>query len=375
MKEPIPLIDLKLQYNTIRDEVNEAINRVLNSQRFILGDEVSKFEKEISQYCQVKHSIGVSSGTDALLLALMAIDIKPGDEVITSSYSFFATAGSIARLGAKPVFVDIEPKTYNIDPNKIEQAINKNTKAIIPVHLFGNIADMKSINELAHSNKLHVIEDACQAIGADLGGKKAGSLGSIGCFSFFPTKNLGGYGDGGLITTNNDELANKISSLRNHGFSTKYHSEFIGGNFRLDAIQAAILSVKLKHLDNWTLLRRQNAAKYRELFTDQMHINNINSDNKINLPFENNQSKHVYNQFVIKASKRDDLQTYLKYNSIGSEIYYPIPLHKQPCFSPNNIKLPESELASTQTLGLPIFPELTESNIKTIVNTISQFYS
>ena len=226
----------------------------------------------------------MSSGTDALLVGLMAIGIKPGDEVITSSYSFFATAGSIARLGAKPIFVDIKPESYNIDPCKIEQAITKNTKAIIPVHLFGNIADMQSIKEIADYNKLYIIEDACQAIGASLNGNKAGSLGSIGCFSFFPTKNLGGYGDGGLITTNSDEVASRIFSLRNHGFSTKYRSELIGGNFRLDAIQAAILRIKLKYLDNWTLLRRQNATKYKELFNSEMNLMNQTSTFNIKLP-------------------------------------------------------------------------------------------
>ena len=267
--QSIPLVDLKKQYQSIKTEIDEAIQRVLDSQQFILGSEVSEFEKEISIYCNVKYAIGVSSGSDALLVALMALGIKPGDEVITSSYSFFATAGAIARLGAKPVFVDIEPESYNIDPNKIEELITSRTKAIIPVHLYGQMANMNEISKIANENSIDLIEDAAQSIGSDINGLTAGSFGKMGCFSFFPTKNLGAYGDGGLITTNDDQIAKKLFSLRNHGFSKKYHSEILGGNFRLDSIQAAILRVKLRHLNKWISARQGNASIYKKFFGNQ----------------------------------------------------------------------------------------------------------
>tara|TARA_B100000029_G_scaffold151760_1_gene146844 strand:- start:197 stop:1342 length:1146 start_codon:yes stop_codon:yes gene_type:complete len=376
--QSIPLVDLKKQYNSIKTEIDEAIQRVLDSQQFILGPEVSEFEKEISTYCNVKYAIGVSSGSDALLVALMALDIKPGDEVITSSYSFFATAGAIARLGAKPVFVDIEADTYNIDPNKIEELITSRTKAIIPVHLYGQMANMDEISKIANENSIDLIEDAAQSIGADINGLTAGSFGKMGCFSFFPTKNLGAYGDGGLVTTNNDQVAKKLLTLRNHGFSKKYHSEILGGNFRLDSIQAAILRVKLRHLNKWIASRQVNASKYKKFFSNQNNSPKKQNNPKIRMPVETPGYKHVYNQFVVRVTNRDELYKYLKNNNIGSEIYYPIPLNQQPCFNANgqaNKSLPQSELAAKETIALPIYPEMTESMIEKVVTTISEFYS
>ena len=376
--QSIPLVDLKKQYQSIKTEIDEAIQRVLDSQQFILGSEVSEFEKEISTYCNVKYAIGVSSGSDALLVALMALGIKPGDEVITSSYSFFATAGAIARLGAKPVFVDIEPESYNIDPNKIEELITSRTKAIIPVHLYGQMANMNEISKIANENSIDLIEDAAQSIGANINGVTAGSFGKMGCFSFFPTKNLGAYGDGGLITTNDDQIAKKLFSLRNHGFSKKYHSEILGGNFRLDSIQAAILRVKLRHLNKWISSRQGNASIYKQFFGNQTNSGNKKNIPEVSIPIETPGYKHVYNPFVVRVTNRDELYKYLKNNHIGSEIYYPIPLHQQPCFNPNgqaNKNLVQSELAAKETIALPIYPEMTESMIKKVVTTISQFYS
>ena len=376
--QSIPLVDLKKQYQSIKTEIDEAIQRVLDSQQFILGSEVSEFEKEISIYCNVKYAIGVSSGSDALLVALMALGIKPGDEIITSSYSFFATAGAIARLGAKPVFVDIEPESYNIDPNKIEELITSQTKAIIPVHLYGQMANMNEISKIAKENSIDLIEDAAQSIGADINRLTAGSFGKMGCFSFFPTKNLGAYGDGGLITTNDDQIAKKLFSLRNHGFSKKYHSEILGGNFRLDSIQAAILRVKLRHLNKWNSSRQGNASIYKQFFGNQNNLGTNQNTHKIRMPIEAPGYKHVYNQFVVRVTNRDELYKYLKNNHIGSEIYYPIPLHQQPCFNANgqaNKNLVQSELAANETIALPIYPEMTESMIEKVVTTISEFYS
>ena len=376
--QSIPLVDLKKQYQSIKTEIDEAIQSVLDSQQFILGSEVSEFEKEISIYCNVKYAIGVSSGSDALLVALMALGIKPGDEVITSSYSFFATAGAIARLGAKPIFVDIEPKSYNIDPNKIEELITSRTKAIIPVHLYGQMANMDEISKIANENSIDLIEDAAQSIGSDINGLTAGSFGKMGCFSFFPTKNLGAYGDGGLITTNDEQIATKLFSLRNHGFSKKYHSEILGGNFRLDSIQAAILRVKLRHLNKWISARQGNASIYKKFFGNQKNSATKQNISKIRMPIEAPGYKHVYNQFIVRVANRDELYKYLKNNHIGSEIYYPIPLHQQPCFNANdqaNKNLVQSELAAKETIALPIYPEMTEAMIKKVVTTISQFYS
>jgi dTDP-4-amino-4,6-dideoxygalactose transaminase len=364
-KFSIPLLDLKAQYVPLREEIRAALDRVMDSQRFILGPEVEGLEREIAGYSQCAHAIGVSSGTDALLAALMAIDLKPGDEVITTPYSFSATAGAIARLGAKPVFADIERNTYNIDPAGIESRITSRTRAILPVHLFGQMANMPAIMDIAKRHTLVVIEDAAQAIGAERDGIRAGSIGDLACFSFFPSKNLGGFGDGGMVTTNDEDLAERVRLLRSHGFKTKYHNEVLGGNFRLDEIQAAVLHVKLKYLDGWTEGRRRNALRYREGLQDIREVE---------LPCELPDSRHIYNQFVIRSSSRDALLTELKEEGIGCEVYYPIPLHLLPCFKslghgPGDF--PISEAASEESLALPIYPELTGEMIRIVCAAIS----
>ena len=360
----VPLLDLRAQYVSIREEIRSAMDRVLESQRFILGPEVEQLEAEIAAYCKCAHAIGVSSGTDALMAALMAIDLKPGDEVITTPYSFFASAGEIARLGATPVFVDIDRRTYNIDAAGIEDKISARTRAIIPVHLFGQMADMPSVMEIARRHRLIVMEDAAQAIGCELRGCRAGSIGDLGCFSFFPSKNLGAFGDGGMITTNNSELADRIRLLRSHGFKTKYHNEILGGNFRLDELQAAVLRVKLKYLDGWTEARRRNASLYRR---------NLQQVESIELPYELPDSRHIYNQFVIRARGRDDLLAHLRANGIGCEIYYPVPLHLQPCFKNLGYRtgdFPFSEATANESLALPIYPELTEDMIRSVCDSL-----
>jgi len=361
----VPLLDLKAQYASIRDEIQAALNRVVESQTFILGPEVKALENEIAAYCGCAHAIGVSSGTDALLVALMAMDIKPGDEVITSPYSFSATAGSIARLGARPVFVDIDPKTFNIDAAAIPARVTSRTRAIIPVHLFGQIADMPPILEIARKYKLRVIEDAAQAIGAELNGVRAGSIGDVGCISFYPSKNLGGFGDGGMIVTNDGNLADRIRLLRNHGFRTKYYNEVLGGNFRLDEIQAAVLRVKLNHLERWTEARRRNSLVYRQ---------NLAETSSVELPWEAPNSRHVFNQFVIRARRRDKVMAHLKEQGIGCEIYYPVPLHLQPCFKDlSGYKEGDfqiSETAAKESLALPIYPELTPGIIRFVCESI-----
>lgn len=367
---PVPLLDLKAQYDTIRDEVNAAVMRVLESQHFILGPEVEALEEEVAAYSQCKYGIGVSSGTDALLVALMAIDIQPGDEVITTPYTFFATAGSIVRLGAKPVFVDIDPLSYNIDHTKIEEAITPRTRAIMPVHLYGQMAEMDSIMEIANRHNLYVIEDAAQAIGAEYKGRRAGSIGHVGCLSFFPSKNLGGIGDGGMVVTNDAELVDKVKLLRGHGARPKYYHKVVGGNFRLDAVQAAVLRVKLKYLDDWTKKRQMNAAYYRDLFA-QARLEGIT------LPTELDDCRHIYNQFVVRCSQRDDLMMYLKEEKIGCEIYYPVSMHIQECFADLGHKsddFPVSESATRETLALPIYPELEHEMLHSVVHVVSTFY-
>ena len=371
-KSPIPLLDLKAQYQTIRPEIDAAIQRVLDSQYFILGPEVKAFEREIASYSNCKFGIGVSSGTDALLVSLMAIDIQPGDEVITTPYSFFATVGSIVRLGANPVFVDINPTTFNIDPKQIDSTITSRTRAIIPVHLFGQMTDMDPLMELAEKRGLYVIEDAAQAIGAEYKGRRAGSIGHLGCFSFFPSKNLGAFGDGGMVTTNDDKLAERITLLRNHGAQPKYHHRSVGGNFRLDALQAAVLRVKLNYLDQWTAARQLNASKYYELF-GQADLN----ESFVRLPSDAGYGRHIYNQFVIRSKNRGQLKSFLQSNNIGSAIYYPIPLHVQKCFKDLGFKwgdFPASELAAEESLALPIYPELTQKMQEQIVHTITDYF-
>lgn len=373
----VPLLDLKAQYNSIREEILKATQEVYESQYFILGPKVEALEEEIAEYCSSKYAIGVSSGTDALLISLIAADIGPEDSVITTPYTFFATAGSIVRTGARPIFVDIDPDTYNISTRGIENAIDEMTdekrsglKAIMPVHLYGQCAEMDPILEIARKYDLIVIEDAAQAIGAQYKGKRAGSIGDFGCFSFFPSKNLGGFGDGGIVTTNSEKLYEKLKIMRVHGSFPKYYHKVIGGNFRLDALQAAIVSVKLKHLDNWTVARQENANRYREMFASADLEN-------IKLPVES-QERHIYNQFIISVpEKRDDLRSFLQEAGIGTEVYYPIPMHLQECFSNLNYKkgdFPVSEHAASHTLALPIYPELTEDQQGYVVEKIKEFY-
>ena len=378
---PVPMLDLKAQYAQIRGEISAAIERVLESQTFILGPEAGALEEEVAAYSQCQHAIGVSSGTDALLVSLMAIGVGPGDEVITTPYTFFATAAAIARLGAKPVFVDIEAGTFNIDASAIEGAVTARTGAIIPVHLFGQVADMDAIMAIADRYNLFVIEDAAQAIGAEYKGRRAGSIGHLGAFSFYPTKNLGGYGDGGMVTTSDAELADRVRLLRNHGFRPKYHNRVLGGNFRLDAIQAAVLRTKLKYLDGWTEARQLNAASYRRLFAQAelaAPYAGATAVNGVALPIELPERRHIYNQFVVRVGDRDrdSLSERLRERGIGTEVYYPVPLHLQECFDhleygPGD--LPHSEKAAAETLALPIYPELTEQMQAAVVDAIADF--
>jgi dTDP-4-amino-4,6-dideoxygalactose transaminase len=381
--QAIPLLDLKEQNTRIGPEIRAAIDRVIESQHFILGPEVEALEREVAAYSQCQYGIGVSSGTDALLVALMALDIGPGDEVITTPYSFFATAGSIARLGARPVFVDIDPSTFNIVPEKLEERITARTRAIMPVHLYGQMAEMDEIMEVARHHKLYVIEDAAQAIGAEYGGRRAGSIGDLGCFSFYPTKNLGGFGDGGLVTTNDPGLDERVKRLRNHGYAARYYNKEVGGNFRLDAIQAAVLRVKLKYLEEWTEARRRNATRYSTLFEEaQLVLSGLHpsaplKENGVLLPAEAQDSRHIYNQFVIRTRRRDELQGFLRERGVGTEIYYPVPLHLQECFAGRGWTegdYPQSERAARETLALPIYPELTAEQQAVVVETIREFF-
>jgi dTDP-4-amino-4,6-dideoxygalactose transaminase len=375
----VPLLDLKAQYQTIKDECLEVADEIFESQHFILGPKVEKLEKEIAQYCSTKYAVGVSSGTDALLLSLMAANIGYGDRVITTSYTFFATAGAVSRGGAIPVFVDIEPDTYNISPAKIEDLIEKmpdkvrkTVKAIIPVHLYGQCADMDRILAIARKHRLVVIEDAAQAIGSEYQKKRAGSMGDFGCFSFFPSKNLGGFGDGGIVTTNSKELYENLKILRVHGGHPKYYHSQIGGNFRLDALQAAIVSIKLKYLDQWTKARQKNAQRYRFYFKDAgvSHV--------VSVP-EEKENRHIYNQFIIQVSeKRDELKDFLVSNNVGCEVYYPVPLHLQKCFVDlgySSGDFPISEHAASHTLALPVYPELHKDQIEYVVDQVKRFYA
>jgi dTDP-4-amino-4,6-dideoxygalactose transaminase len=360
----IPLVDLKAQYQTIQQEIQEAINRVLESQYFILGPEVEALETEIADYCQVTHAVGVASGSDALLLSMMALDISTQDEVITSPYTFFATAGAISRVGATPIFVDIDPRTYNLNPALIERAITSRTKAIIPVHLYGQCADMEPILDIADTAGLYVVEDAAQAIGAEYRNKRAGSLGHLGCLSFFPSKNLGGYGDGGMVVTNSAALAEKVRVLRAHGAKPKYHHAVIGCNSRLDSLQASILRVKLKYLNQWNERRQEKAAIYERLF----------QGSGATTPYAASYNKHVYNQYIIRVDRRDELMAVLKQHGIGTAIYYPIPLHLQECYAELEYgegDLPESEKAAKETLALPIYPELKRKQQESVVEIVN----
>jgi dTDP-4-amino-4,6-dideoxygalactose transaminase len=367
---PFPLVDLKAQYRSIKPEVDAAIQRVMDSQHFILGPEVEGFEKEVADYCGTRFAIACASGSDALLLALMGLEVGAGDEVVTIPFTFVATAGAIARLGARPVFVDIDPLSYNLDAAKLEAAITSKTKAIIPVHLFGMSADMEAIMRIANRRGIPVIEDAAQAIGATYAGKPVGSIGLCGCFSFFPSKNLGGAGDGGMITTHDAALADKLRVLHLHGGHTKYEYELMGMNSRLDALQAAILRVKLRHLDSWSDRRRRNAARYDELFT------RLGLNHEIRLPQVQARCTHIYNQYVIRVSRRDELKNFLRDAGVPSEIYYPLPLHLQQAFAYLGYKpgdFPESEAASAEVLALPVFPEMTDDQQNLVVDSIAAF--
>lgn len=387
----VPLLDLKAQYATIKDEINQALIKVAESQYFILGPEIKKLEETVADYTGTKFAIGVSSGTDALLIALMAIDIKPGDEVIIPTYSFFATAGVVARLNAIPVFADSDPVTFNISPEDVEKKITPKTKAIIPVHLYGQAAEMDKIMEIAKNHNLKVLEDGAQAIGANYkDGRRVGSIGDIGCFSFFPSKNLGGFGDGGIVTTNDEALGEKLRILRVHGSKPKYYHKIIGGNFRLDEIQAAVLNVKFPHLDSWSAKRRKNAELYSKLFieaglAEEEGKIEYDEKNKVLLPkpvYKNVipsevtggvYNYHIYNQYVIRVQNRDDMRKHLAENEIGSEIYYPVPFHLQECFKDlNQAGFPVAENAALTSIALPIYPELTEDMIEFVVEIISK---
>ncbi len=364
----VPLLDLKAQYAGIKDEVLAAVSDVLESQVCILGPRVEELEQRVAALSDSKHAVGVSSGTDALLAALMALEIGPGDEVITTSFSFFATAGCVARVGATSVFVDIDPRTYNIDPRQIERAITPRTKAIIPVHLFGQMCDMDPIMEIARRHNLCVIEDAAQAISATYKGRKAGSIGTVGCFSFYPTKNLGGAGDGGMLVTNDADLNERLQVMRSHGSKPKYHHKVVGGNFRLDPLQAAILLVKLPHLEAWSEARRRHATIYDQAF----------AGSPIDAPWISPDTKSIYNQYVIRVPGRDELIAHLQAAQIGTEVYYPVPLHLQECFRNLGYKegdLPESERAAREVLALPVYPELSREQIGFVCRTILDWAS
>ncbi|MEE8638430.1 MAG: DegT/DnrJ/EryC1/StrS family aminotransferase [Candidatus Margulisiibacteriota bacterium] len=364
----VPFFNITRQNQRVKKELDAAIAEVVKSGRYILGDNVSSLEREIADYCGVKYAVGVASGTDALHLALKACGVKPGDEVITSPFSFVATAEAIAYCGATPVFVDLEPKTFNLDASKIEESITKKTKAILPVHLYGQACKMDKIMEAAKKNKLAVIEDCAQAIGAEFDGKKVGSFGDTGCFSFFPTKNLGCFGDGGMVTTNDEKAYEELLALRNHGSRKSYHYDMIGHNSRLDALQAAILHVKLPLLENFSRARRKNSKLYRKI---------IKEIDQISLPFELPKGKHVFNQYTIRVKERDKLFEFLKAKGIGVMVYYPLSLHLQKAFAFLGHKpgdFPESESAQNEVLSLPVFPELQESEIEAVCVALKEFY-
>ena len=362
----VPLLDLVAQYQTIKPAVEAAVSEVLKSQRCIGGPKVVELEEKIAAISDCKFAVGVSSGTDAILNSLMSLDIGPGDEVITTPFTFFSTVGCIARAGAEPVFVDIDPKTYNINPAFVESAVTDKTRAIMPVHLYGQMADMDPIMKIANEHNLAVIEDAAQSITSTYKGKKAGSIGTVGCFSFFPSKNLGGIGDGGMIVTNDEALHNRLSIMRNHGSELKYYHRFIGGNFRLDPIQAAALLVKLLHLDAWSEARRQNAAYYNEKFAGTV----------VETPYIAPDCVTTYNQYVIRVPRRDEVVSHLRENNIGCEIYYPVPMHLQECFDYLGYKqgrLPEAEKAAKEVMAIPIYPELTDEMKDYVAETILSF--
>ncbi len=386
----VPLLDLKPQYQSLKNELDEALLSVAESQYFILGPNVKELEEKFCEFLGVKHAVGVSSGTDALLIALMALGIGPGDEVIVPTYSFFATAGVVSRLNATPVFVDVDPVTFNINPADIEKKITGKTKAVIPVHLYGQSCEMDEILAVARKHKIKVVEDGAQAIGVQYkDGKRVGSIGDIGCFSFFPSKNLGCFGDGGLVVTNDDNLGYMLKIMRNHGADPKYYHKKIGGNFRLDAIQAAVLKVKLPRLNSWSAERRNNAERYTQYFkeaglAEEEGKTAFDANNKVLLPkavyrnVDGITDYHIYNQYIIRVEKRDELRKYLSEKEIGSEIYYPVPFHLQECFKELGYgkgDLPVAEQAAETSIALPIFPELSNEQQKFVVDTIKNFFS
>ena len=365
----VPLLDLKSQYAAIKDDIDHAIHEVLDSQHFILGPKVDECEKSIASYSKCSYGIGVSSGSDALLACLMAENIGQGDEVITTPYTFFATVGAIARLGATPVFVDIDPLSYNLDLDRVAEKITRRTRAMIPVHLYGQMVDMGKVMQIARDHKIVVIEDAAQAIGAERAGHRAGASGEYGCFSFFPSKNLGAAGDGGMVVTNDAQRAEKLRCLRAHGSKPKYYHKILGGNFRLDALQAAIVTAKLRYLDDWTAARQRNAAQYDRLFREASLgelVPKVVAE------------RHIFNQYVIRVQRRDQLQEHLKQKGVGTEIYYPVPMHLQECFAylGHGVgSFPESERAAQETLALPVHPELTAAEAEYVVDCIRDFYA
>ncbi len=366
---PVPFLDLTRQYAQLREEIRTALDRVCDAQRFILGPEVEAFEREAAEALGVSHAVGVSSGTDALLVSMMALGIGPGDEVILPVFTFFATAGVIARLGARPVFIDIEPRDFCMDINRVEARSSAHTRAVVPVHLFGQAAEMASLLEAA--GDVPVIEDCAQAWGATYRGRSVGGLGTMGAFSFFPSKNLGGFGDGGLVTTNDAELARRVRQLRMHGQSGVYEHETVGGNFRLDAIQAAVLRVKLPHVSRWIDGRRANAERYGRLF-DEAGLTDI-----VTAPAAAKGRGHTFNQYVVRVPKRDELRAFLQAHDIGAAVYYPLPLHLQPCFNELGYRagdFPAAEQASREVLALPVFPELTPAEQEEVVGRIAEFY-
>jgi dTDP-4-amino-4,6-dideoxygalactose transaminase len=374
----VPLLDLDAQYRPLRDQLLAAVTRVCDSQRFIMGPEIEELERELCAQLGVKHAITVSSGTDALLLALMALGIKTGDEVVTTTFSFFATAGAISRLGATPVLVDIDPATFNIDPAQAAAAITPRTKAILPVHLFGLSADMDPLMAAAQRAGVPVIEDAAQAIGATYGSRPLGAIGALGCFSFFPSKNLGAFGDAGLLTSEDDALAERARLLRTHGMKPKYYHHLVGANFRMDALQAAVLRVKAPHLAAWTAGRRANAARYRQLFHEAGLDAHRSSSGQavVALPVEPANRTHIFNQFVIRTSDRDGLKRHLDQRGIGNEIYYPVPFHLQPCFADLGYRagaFPHAERAALESLAIPIYGELTASQQEEVVAAVGEF--
>ena len=378
MKTKVPFFDLTAQFKSIEAEIKSALNEVFKTQQFILGPPIQALEEKIAQYCRTRYAMGVASGSDALVLSLMALGIGAGDEVLLPPFTFFATAGSVSRLGAIPVFVDIDPETYNIDPFKIEEKITSKTKAILPVHLFGQCADMDPLLQIAKTKKLLIIEDAAQALGAEYKPKagseerRAGQIGNLGCFSFYPTKNLGAFGDAGMVVTDHHDFAEKVQILRVHGSQPKYFHKSIGINSRLDTMQAAILLVKFKYLEKWTLERQKKAERYQLLFQDA-----LSSVNGLKLPTIQYQNRHIFHQYVIRVPERDRLKKYLAEEGIGTDIYYPLPLHLQECFSFLKYKrgdFPNSERAAEEVLALPTYPELPEDHQSLVVDRIKAFY-